>query len=88
MPSCSAGAEEISDGLLEHLHARDTAFVVRVAGTTREDRALQGKRGWTFPWFSSNGIDFNYDFHVTMDGSVAPIEYNYRTPAEHERRGT
>src|SRR5829696_10265396 len=26
-PSCSAGADEVSDGLLRHLHARDTTFV-------------------------------------------------------------
>ncbi|MGH4004392.1 MAG: DUF899 family protein, partial [Pseudonocardiaceae bacterium] len=31
---------------------------------------------------------FNYDFHVTLDESVAPIEYNYRTKAEHEQAGT
>ncbi len=35
----------------------------------------------------SFGSDFNYDFHVTLDESVAPIEYNYRTKAEHEQAG-
>jgi predicted dithiol-disulfide oxidoreductase (DUF899 family) len=44
--------------------------------------------GWTFPWYSSYGSDFNYDFHVTLDESVAPVEYNYRTPAEHEQAGS
>ncbi len=34
------------------------------------------------------GSDFNYDFHVTLDESVAPLEYNYRTRAEHEQAGT
>jgi predicted dithiol-disulfide oxidoreductase (DUF899 family) len=38
--------------------------------------------GWTFPWYSSQGSDFNYDFHVTLDGSVTPIEYNFRTAQE------
>ena len=33
--------------------------------------------GWTFPWYSSFGSDFNYDFHVTHDEAVAPVEYNY-----------
>jgi predicted dithiol-disulfide oxidoreductase (DUF899 family) len=37
------------------------------------------------PWYSSFGSDFNYDFHVTIDASVAPVEYNYRTQAELER---
>jgi predicted dithiol-disulfide oxidoreductase (DUF899 family) len=43
--------------------------------------------GWSIPWYSSYGSDFNYDFHVTLDESVAPIEYNYRTKAEHEKNG-
>ena len=34
------------------------------------------------PWYSSHGSDFNYDFHVTLDASVAPVVYNYRTQAE------
>jgi predicted dithiol-disulfide oxidoreductase (DUF899 family) len=43
--------------------------------------------GWTFPWYSSYGSDFNYDFHVTLDEAVAPVEYNYRGPAELEAAG-
>jgi predicted dithiol-disulfide oxidoreductase (DUF899 family) len=34
--------------------------------------------GWTLPWYSSFGSDFNYDFHGTLDQAVAPVEYNYR----------
>ena len=41
-----------------------------------------------FPWYSSHGSDFNYDFHVALDESVAPIEYNFRSRAEHEQAGT
>jgi predicted dithiol-disulfide oxidoreductase (DUF899 family) len=40
------------------------------------------RKGWTFPWYSSYGSDFNYDFHITLDDSVAPVEYNFRTRAE------
>ncbi len=50
--------------------------------------AYKASKGWTFPWYSSYGSDFNYDFHVTLDESVAPIEYNYRIPAEHQQAGT
>ena len=50
-------------------------------------RRTSAKRGWTFPWYSSFGSDFNYDFHVTLDESVAPVEYNYRTKAEYEQLG-
>ena len=44
-------------------------------------------KGWSFPWYSSYGSDFNYDFHVTLDESVAPVEYNYRSAAEHAEHG-
>jgi predicted dithiol-disulfide oxidoreductase (DUF899 family) len=87
-PSCTAGVDEISDGLLEHLRARDTTLVVVSRGPFAKLDAYRAGRGWTVPFFSSYGSDFNYDFHVTLDESVAPVEYNYRSPAEHERAGT
>ena len=43
------------------------------------------RMGWTFPWYSSHGSTFNYDFHVTLDAAVAPVEYNYKDQAELER---
>jgi predicted dithiol-disulfide oxidoreductase (DUF899 family) len=86
--SCAASGDEISQGLLDHLNSRDTtlAFVSR-APLSKIER-FRERKGWTFPWYSSYGSDFNYDFHVTLDESVAPIEYNYRTRAEHEQAGT
>jgi len=87
-PSCSAGADEMSRGLLEHLHTRDTSFVYVSRAPLAKIEAYKAKKGWTFPWYSSYGSDFNYDFHVTLDDSVAPVEYNYRTKAEHEQAGT
>jgi predicted dithiol-disulfide oxidoreductase (DUF899 family) len=87
-PSCSAGAAEISVGLLEHLHSRDTTFVYVSRAPLAKIEAYKARKGWTFPWYSSFGTDFNYDFHVTMDESATPIEYNYRTRAEHEQAGT
>jgi predicted dithiol-disulfide oxidoreductase (DUF899 family) len=77
-PSCSAGADEVAPGLLEHLHTRDTtlAYVSRAPLSKISD--YKARKGWTFPWYSSFGSDFNYDFHVTLDESVMPLEYNYR----------
>jgi predicted dithiol-disulfide oxidoreductase (DUF899 family) len=86
--SCTAGADEMSPGHLEHLHARDTSLVYVSRAPIAKIERYKAKRGWTFPWYSSFGSDFNYDFHVTLDESVAPVEYNYRTPEEFERRGT
>ena len=45
------------------------------------------RKGWTFPWYSTYGSDFNYDFHATIDESVAPLEINYRTRQEIEAAG-
>jgi predicted dithiol-disulfide oxidoreductase (DUF899 family) len=87
-PSCSAGADEVSKGLLEHLHSRETTLAYVSRSPFPKLEAYKAKKGWIFPWYSSYGSDFNYDFHVTLDESVAPIMYNYRTKAEHEQVGT
>lgn len=86
-PSCSAGADEMSEGHLKHLAARDTTFVYVSRAPLAKLEAYKAKKGWTFPWYSSHGSDFNYDFDVTLDDAVKPIVYNYRTKAEYERRG-
>ena len=83
--SCTAGADEISDGLLRHLHVRDTTFVYVSRAPIDKIEAYKKRKGWTFPWYSSYGSDFNYDFHVTLDESVVPAEYNYRTDVEGEQ---
>jgi predicted dithiol-disulfide oxidoreductase (DUF899 family) len=87
-PSCSAGADEMSEGLLNHLHTRDTSLVYISRAPIAKIEDYKARKGWTFPWYSSFSSDFNYDFHVTLDASVAPVEYNYRTPGEHKRAGT
>ncbi|MBA2625191.1 MAG: DUF899 domain-containing protein [Acidimicrobiia bacterium] len=87
-PSCTAGADESSAGLLEHLHVRDTTLVYVSRAPLAKIEDYKARKGWTFPWYSSFGSDFNYDFHVTLDESVTPLEYNYRTRVEHEEAGT
>jgi predicted dithiol-disulfide oxidoreductase (DUF899 family) len=81
-PSCTAASDEISTGLLDHLHARDTSLVVVSRAPIGKIEGYKSRRGWTFPWYSSFGSTFNYDFHVTLDGSVMPIEFNFRTLPE------
>jgi predicted dithiol-disulfide oxidoreductase (DUF899 family) len=85
--SCTAGSDEISDGLLRHLYARDTTLAVVARAPLAKLERYKVKRGWTFPWYSSYGSDFNYDFHVTLDATVAPIEFNFRTMPELEAVG-
>src|SRR5206468_10302594 len=84
--SCTAGADEVSDGLLAHLRARDTRLVYVARAPLEKIEVYRSQRGWTFPWYSSFGSDFNYDYHVTLDESKAPIEYNYMNKEELEAR--
>jgi len=77
-PSCTAGADELSPGLIEHLRSRDTNLVVVARAPIDKIERYKATRGWAFPWYSSYGSDFNYDFHVTVDASVTAPEYNYR----------
>jgi predicted dithiol-disulfide oxidoreductase (DUF899 family) len=81
-PACSGAADETSPGLIEHLHARDTTFVVVSRAPLDKIERYRHARGWSFPWYSSYGSDFNYDFHVTIDASVAPVMWNYRSIEE------
>ncbi|HEV7721358.1 MAG TPA: DUF899 domain-containing protein [Iamia sp.] len=78
-PSCTAGAEEVADGLRDHLARRDTRLVYVSRAPIEKIEAYKAKKGWTFPWYSSFGSLFNYDFHVTIDEAVRPGEYNYRS---------
>jgi predicted dithiol-disulfide oxidoreductase (DUF899 family) len=87
-PSCSAGTDEMSQGLIDHLAARDTSIVWVSRAPIEKIERYRAKKGWTIPWYSSYGTDFNYDFNVTLDPAVAPVVYNYRTADEHRKAGT
>lgn len=80
-PSCSAAADEISDGLLRHLHARDTTLAVISRAPLAKIEDYKTRKGWTFPWYSSYASEFNYDFHVTLDEAAGSVEYNYQDAA-------
>jgi predicted dithiol-disulfide oxidoreductase (DUF899 family) len=84
-PSCSAFVDQI--GHLSHLHVRDTTFAAISRAPFAKIEAFRARMGWSFPWYSSAGSEFNYDFHVTFDDHVRPFEYNYLSRAEIEARG-
>jgi predicted dithiol-disulfide oxidoreductase (DUF899 family) len=86
-PSCTAGADELSSGLLAHLHTRDTTFAAVSRAPLEKLLHYKQRRGWTFPWYSSFGTSFNYDFHVTIDPAAAPVEFNFRGPDELRQAG-
>lgn len=83
--SCSFLADHIPN--LSHLHSRQTSFVVVSRAPLDKIEAFKKRMGWTFPWVSSFGSDFNYDFHVTLDEAVAPVEYNFKDKATLEKEG-
>jgi predicted dithiol-disulfide oxidoreductase (DUF899 family) len=85
-PSCSGFADNV--GSLKHLNAAETTFAAVSRAPLAKITPFKQRMGWKFPWYSSHESDFNYDFHVTLDESVAPVEYNYRTRAEHEQAGS
>jgi predicted dithiol-disulfide oxidoreductase (DUF899 family) len=82
-PACSFTMDYV--GPLGHLHARDTSFAAVSRGDFATLRRYRERMGWTFPWYSSLGSTFNYDFHVSLDAAVAPVTYNYKDQAELER---
>ena len=86
-PSCTAASDELSAGLLRHLQARDTTFAVVSRAPLEKLQRYKRQRGWDFNWYSSYGSDFNYDFHVTLDASVAPVEFNFLSADELAARG-
>jgi predicted dithiol-disulfide oxidoreductase (DUF899 family) len=86
-PGCSADADEFSEGLVVHLKSRDTAYAEVSRAPLTKIKDYRSRKGWTIPWYSSYGSDFNYDFHASFDESISPILYNYRTRAELEQLG-
>jgi predicted dithiol-disulfide oxidoreductase (DUF899 family) len=85
--SCTAMAEMMSDGVQGHLKARDTSFAAVSRAPYPKLQATKESKGWTFPWYSSFGSDFNFDLHVALDPAVTPAEYNFRDAAELEATG-
>ena len=73
-PSCSYLADHF-DGAALHLVHRDVTLTVVSRAPLPEIEVYKKRMGWRFPWVSSNGGDFNFDFHVSFkpeetDGEV------------------
>lgn len=67
---CSSFADNI--GHLAHLHARNTSLVMVSRAPLAEIESFKKRMGWTLPWVSSNGSDFNYDFGASTDRGEVP----------------
>jgi predicted dithiol-disulfide oxidoreductase (DUF899 family) len=82
-PSCSAIADGF-DGFAVHLANHDVTLSAVSRAPLAKLQAYQRRMGWTFPWASSFGSDFNFDFSVRFTEEQqrqGGIEYNYRREA-------
>jgi predicted dithiol-disulfide oxidoreductase (DUF899 family) len=81
-PSCSSIADGFN-GIAVHLANHDVMLWAISRAPFAKLHAYQRRMGWTFPWASSFGSDFNFDFHVsfTEEQEREGSEYNYRRDA-------
>ncbi|MGD0064191.1 MAG: thioredoxin family protein [Streptosporangiaceae bacterium] len=80
-PSCSAIADGF-DGSVVHLAHHDVTLCAVSRAPLEKLQAYKQRMGWSFPWASSFGSDFNYDFgvaHTKEEWESGAVEYNYRT---------
>jgi predicted dithiol-disulfide oxidoreductase (DUF899 family) len=77
-PSCSAIADGF-DGLVVHLANHDVTLSAVSRAPLVKLQAYKRRMGWTFPWASSLGGDFNFDFNVSLteEQQREGAEYNY-----------
>ena len=77
-PSCSYLADHF-DGAALHLAHRDVSLLAVSRAPLPEIAAYKKRMGWRFPWVSSYGNDFNYDFHVSFrrEHKEGEVYYNY-----------
>jgi predicted dithiol-disulfide oxidoreductase (DUF899 family) len=79
-PSCSAIADGF-DGFAVHLAHHDVALSAVSRAPLAKLQAYKKRMGWTFPWASSLGSEFNFDFNVSITEQQqreGGVEYNYQ----------
>jgi predicted dithiol-disulfide oxidoreductase (DUF899 family) len=76
---CSFVADHF-DGAVPHLNGRDVTLVAESIAPLEELQAYKERMGWRFPWVSSLGSDFRYDFGAafTEEQQRNGAEYNFR----------
>src|SRR6266568_2524790 len=80
-PSCSAIADGF-DGSVVHLANHDVTLCGVSRAPLAKLQAYKRRMGWGFPWASSSGSDFNYDFQAAItqeQWESGAVEYNFQT---------
>src|ERR1700693_2714831 len=88
-PSCSSIADGFN-GIAVHLANHDVMLWAVSRAPLAKLQAYKKRMGWTFPWASSLGVDFNFDFNVSLTEEQQRkglVEYNYRREAAWTQRG-
>ncbi|MGH2467208.1 MAG: DUF899 family protein, partial [Candidatus Limnocylindrales bacterium] len=78
--SCSFWMDNFN-GVTVHLNHRDITIVAVSRAPYRAIAAYKQRMGWGFPWLSSAGSDFNFDYGVSFtddDLATGAVDYNYR----------
>ncbi|TMQ55144.1 MAG: DUF899 domain-containing protein [Candidatus Eisenbacteria bacterium] len=78
-PSCSFVSDHI-DGSVVHLSHRDVTLMAVSRAPLSQIEAFRKRMGWRFKWVSSNGNDFNFDYHVSFtkdEMAKGDVYYNY-----------
>jgi predicted dithiol-disulfide oxidoreductase (DUF899 family) len=79
-PTCSTIADGFN-GFVIHLANHDVTLGVVSRAPLAKLQAYKRRMGWSFPWASSFGSDFNYDFQVSFteeQQQSGAVEHNYR----------
>ena len=79
-PTCSAIADGF-DGFVVHLAHHDVTLCAVSRAPLAKLQAYKQRMGWSFPWASSFGSDFNYDSqvsHTMEEWQSGAVEYNFR----------
>ena len=61
-----------------HLNHRDITMTAVSNAAVDKIEAYRKRMGWTFPWYSSKGSDFNFDYHVSFKPGTTEGDYNFR----------
>ena len=80
-PSCSAIADGF-DGSVTHLANHGVTLSAVSRAPLAKLQAYKQRMGWSFPWASSFGSDFNYDFgvaHTKDEWQSGAVDYNFRS---------
>jgi predicted dithiol-disulfide oxidoreductase (DUF899 family) len=78
-PGCSFMSDHV-DGALPHLNNHDVSWVAVSRAPLDKIEAYKKRMGWQFPWVSSHGSDFNFDYHVSFtpdELAQDTIRYNF-----------